>query len=205
MGGTHALFLAFQALLGDGDEKTRGHAAETLGKVARVDDPAAVRGLLAATKDAAPAVRGNVATALGRVSPASPAVRTILEAQAARDAEPLARAGALTGLGFVGAEARPVLIQAMTDADLVVRFAAAESLVAIDPSARDPVPILIEAVVADKSEVTGRAVDALGRMGPAANEAAPALRALARGSPFYVEAVRETLARIEGRMTPTPR
>jgi HEAT repeat protein len=91
----------------------------------------------------------------------------------------VSRSLAVEGLGSMGArEAIPEITKLLKDPDAGVRIAAARSLWKLAPKqAATVVPVLIEGVKDQKHwAVRGRAIFALGEMGPAAKESVPALR-----------------------------
>ena len=82
----------------------------------------------------------------------------------------------LSLLGPKAKSAVPLLRQALKDERIRIRIDAAASLAFIDPPARDAVPVLIEAIDHPNEEIDYKPVlSALGRLGPEARAAIPAL------------------------------
>jgi HEAT repeat protein len=152
------------------DASRRADAAEDLGRIgppAKAALPALVRRL----QDADPQVRIASAAAIASIDPKHPDVLPAALAEMKGAAEQRRMAADL--LGDLGAVAVPALAGALKDADANVRWAAAESLGRIGPSAKAAVTDLA-AVLADK-EIRSIAADALGSIGKEAKPAVPAL------------------------------
>lgn len=129
----------------NGGDDARAHAAFVLGEFAPDPQPGSVPALLAGLQDPTPLVRQNSANALGRVGVGAPGV-----------AEPLTAA--------------------LTDRDFRVRRAAATALGELVPEGMGAVGPLTE--VARKDADLGArlaAIQSLGRLGPRAAPAVPAL------------------------------
>jgi hypothetical protein len=151
------------------------------------DGAPAVQALNAALADADDGARSAALSSLARIATANadglPAITRALT-----DSEPRVRGLAALALKSMGPAAAPVvpqLITALNDPNLPVRLAAAGALGAIGPKASAAVPALTAKLV-DKNE--GRlmfrtSMLALAAMGPAAHEAIPVLREIARNGP----------------------
>lgn len=140
-------------------------------------------------------VRTNSLQALIRLGPVSrsqvPALMDTLH-----DDLSYVRLNAAHALGQAGQEARdavPALITVtLRDPDFRVRLEAAVSLWKIDKHVPPVVPVLIQALRHSDELVRWIAADCLGEIGPAAQEAIPALRA-ALEQPFKANLIRMSL------------
>jgi HEAT repeat protein len=131
--------------------------------------------LVVALGDDDPEVRFKVARALGALGP--PAVPTLCEAL--QHPDPLARINAARALIRIGPEARgalPALTAALRDDDPLVDKMV---IAALERIGQEAVPVLHDAL-RERKEVAIRAaiVGALHRLGPAAAETVPTLRAM---------------------------
>jgi HEAT repeat protein/sRNA-binding regulator protein Hfq len=117
---------AVNALIGvldDRDGEVRTYAAATLGDL---QNPLAVKPLLAATKDVHPSTRAQAAAALGKIGARE---ATAALAAASGDASAEVREKAVVALGQIkDSAAVPSLLAALKDGDPAVRKAAAEAL-----------------------------------------------------------------------------
>jgi HEAT repeat protein len=98
------------------------------------------------------------------------------------------RYAATTALGEIGSATEPALksLQAATkDGDEGLQIAARLALWQLKKDAGQIVP-LIEHLISGETMFRGRAADALGRIGPAAKTAVPALKEAARGKDVYL-------------------
>jgi HEAT repeat protein len=198
------VLVVFTEALKAADEDTRRQAATALARLGARAVPAA-SALAAALKDKDATVRQYAAFTLGQIgSEAEGAVTALAEALGDR-AETVRQlaAQALSAIGPAAREAVPALIAAIKDADAGVRLSAVEALGHIGPAAKQAVPALLD--VLDKgdkgplpapgfgrfpapfgqplgsprflSPASARqlAAEALGRIGPDAKGAVPAL------------------------------
>lgn len=107
--------------------------------------------------------------------------RSSAAAPAGVEAAPSVRAQAAEALGVIGAEAReaiPALREASQDQDRDLRVAAAASLWCLEGDAAAVPPVLLAALRGEDGLVPQMAVEALGRLGPRARAAVPAIRDL---------------------------
>jgi len=155
--------------LNNADANIREVAARILGNIGP-QAVEAVPALTTALKDPDRRVRIQAAVALGRIGPeAKEAVPALFEALK----DPMVReAGkdALERIGVDSNEAIPILIETLQHKDM--RTYAAEGLLRIGP---DAVPELIRALKGEYGPVREYAAWILGKMGPNAKEAIPAL------------------------------
>ena len=91
---------------------------------------------------------------------------------------------ALARLGPASQSAVPALIETLDDRDWVVRVATITALGEIGENAAEAVPVLIEALA--NEDVCTSAAIALGRIGPAAKAAAPALTKLKKSKSGFL-------------------
>jgi HEAT repeat protein len=184
-----------------GSVTERRRAAGDLGVVTTQTDIAAVMAaLVRASEDADPEVRAAAAQSLGGVVSRilrSP-TRTSAEQELTRrsvdiamgtltkglaDPDPMVRASCVWGLGAVGrnikVELPPELFAALGDESSSVRQATFKALDAVQLTAA-AVPDLIEALESRDREVRFHAGELLGRLGPEASKAVPALLAILR-------------------------
>lgn len=156
------------------DADVRRHAAEALGAVGAWPERT-VSALAEALRDDSPSVRAHAAYALGRFGVAAESAVPAL-AEVLRDPALQVRLAAVRALGELGsyaAAAVPALAAALRDEAGAVTLAAADALVQIG---RPAVPALAEKL--EDRELAPLAATALGRIGPAAQEAVPALTKL---------------------------
>ncbi len=78
---------------------------------------------------------------------------------------------AVDSLGRIGAPAVPVLVEALSDAEVTNRLQAARVLTRIGPDAKQSVDALVVALSDDNEDVRKAAARALGQIGPDAEEA----------------------------------
>jgi len=149
-------------------------ALDELGKEAQ----AALSEMIALLKDGAPDVRFFAAMCLGKMGAAAvPGVTELLH-----NTNAVVRAAAVQALGRIGPDASPsapelkALIQ---DTNSAVRTEAVLALGRIGKETA--VPMLVEWLRSNITDVREAAFDALGEMGPAANAALPALTEILRG------------------------
>ncbi|MBC7854740.1 MAG: HEAT repeat domain-containing protein [Pirellulaceae bacterium] len=88
---------------------------------------------------------------------------------------------AVGALGDAGKDGAQPLGEALRDIEESVKREAAQSLVKLGPDAAGAVKHLAAAVEKRDTDIIGEVVSALGKIGPAAKEALPALESLAKG------------------------
>jgi HEAT repeat protein len=173
---------AMLAALEHKDAKVRQHVAEGLGKMGR-SARSALPALAEALQDKDKGVRAAAAYAMAAIGPAAEHVAPLLRALA--DEDSIVRFAAARALGRIGPAARkagPALVKALDDKE--VAYPAAEALARIGPP-REAIPAFIRLLKKDDAANKGRllyaegerreAANALGKIGPAAAAAVPAL------------------------------
>jgi vesicle coat complex subunit len=166
---------ALAASLQDPEQVVRWEAARALGAIGS-NARDAVPALVIALGDPEAAIRGQAAWALGEFgSGAREAVPAL--ANALKDLNPEVRSDAAWALGRIGPEAVAVLSlgRALQDSDRRVGHLAALALVELG---KDGVPPLVAALNSADPDVRCEAAWALGKFGPDAQVAVPALTAL---------------------------
>lgn len=167
---------ALVAAVDDDDAKVREAAAQAVGQMGPEALPALVRMLDHDDKY----VRRHAVWAMGKLGPlARPALRDL--GAALKDADPRAASGAaqaLGNLGTDGAEAVPLLAEAMRGTNIVLCRLAAKALSQIGPPA---LSTLIAHLQHTDPFVRGESALALGWMGPAARSAVSFLAQAVRG------------------------
>jgi HEAT repeat protein len=168
---------ALIAALGDEHYRTRSRAAEALGQLGSAAT-AAIPALIRVLSDESTEARNRAIIALGHLG-AAEAVPHLVERLG--DDEYLVRSTAAEGLGLIGPSAVaavPVLIEHLREDFDPIRFDCARALGRIGSAVPDRVvPALATALLEDGDHwVRQEAALALGRMGPAAVGALPALR-----------------------------
>lgn len=165
------------ALLNGSNSNARVEAILALGDLGD-EAKSALPTMLALLKDNAPDVRFFGAMALGKVGAAAvPGVTGLLH-----DTNSLVRAAAAQALGRIGPKASqslPELKPLIQDKNAAVRAEAVQALGRIGKETA--VPMLIELLSTNITDVREAAFDALGEMGPAAKAALPALTEILRG------------------------
>jgi HEAT repeat protein len=142
--------------------RLRNHAARALGRIGPAAK-AAVPALVRALKDNQANVRSNAGSALRGIGPVG--VAALNRAQEER----AARLRELQGAAV------PALIEALKDADPIIRRSAASALAKRRRAAREAVPALVQALKDADQSVAISAGEALSEIGPAASEGIPAL------------------------------
>ncbi len=180
-------------------------ALGNIGPAARAAVPALVR-VLTREHDGDDVLRGAAAYALGEIGPsAGEAVPALLDLM--REKEAALRVAAPYALGRVGPAAKPAvapLLHGLKDGDPWFRVRCAEALWRIDRRADAAVPVLTAALgprpdraPATPEEIAAEvvwypardeAIDALGRIGPPARQAVPALLAALEDKEGHVRA-----------------
>jgi CHAT domain-containing protein/tetratricopeptide (TPR) repeat protein len=184
-------------MVADKDAETREAAIKALGDIGPAAE-LAIPALGEALKNKERLTCLHATFALARIGPA--AVPVLSEALTLPDAD--VRKSVMDALGEIGPQARaavPPLRDALTDPDLVTRVHAAAALGRIDPTV--PIDALVADLVKDlrdpDKDVSSRAADYVGQIGPTARAAVPALvEILKKGSPALREKAVEALDRI---------
>ena len=169
---------ALAAALNDADEEVRGLATFGLRRM-KLSQEMAIQVCCEQLKDSP-----HAETALRRFGQS--AVPSLIRALGAKDAATREKAArALSGIGEAAAEASPPLIQALRDGDADVRLAVAKALWSITKEAQKVVPALARLLErkwpprpeADESRrrFLLEVIESLGRIGPPAQVAIPAL------------------------------
>lgn len=163
------------------DPQVRGRAAAIIG---RIGPPAkeAVPALIATLEDKNSQTRAEVLFALAAIGPdAKAAVPAIV--QSIQDQDINVRYGACYALGKIGpaaVTAKPELTENLTQADQFLAMTSAWALAQIDPqcsvTAPKSVPVLVKALAEPEPMVRIHAAESLGRLGPLAKQAVPALK-----------------------------
>ncbi len=148
--------------------------------------------------------REMAAKALAQLGPvAEPAIPALIQAHLDGDGEviddnapecsaPFVRQWTAYALGWIGPAAAPALIELLGHDDADVRAWAADGCRVMGPKAKDAVPALLAALKSNDAEeeenngmLETNVMNALGSIGPAAAEAAPAFVRLARDGVWY--------------------
>lgn len=171
-------------MLGDGHEDVPYRAVVALSALG----PPAVPFLVGALGHKQAAVRRGAAESLGRLAAkgkdAVPALAAALKDNAPQVRAESARA--LRAMGPSAAAAAPALTQALADKESAVHAAAA--LVMVEPGKKaELVPILAGLLGSTDPYTRGVAARTLGEVGPAAKDAAPALRKLLADKTHYFD------------------
>lgn len=191
--------------LNDKDVSVRKLCVTALGRIGPEAEEA-VGALMEVLKDPEPELRSQAAIALGKIGPAAKkAVPALTETLKNNDKSLRINAiTALEGLGVEAKAAIPELMKLLRNGDKDVQFAACSALGAIGPDAKEAVPKMLALIeektqvtqVADALEKIGKvavpalikaladnqdwvrygACEALGRIGPDAEAALPALK-----------------------------
>ena len=187
---------ALTLALGDEDAVVRETAARSLGAYARAARPAA-EALRAHLRDPVMAVRRRCADALWAIGPPAAGELAPL-ADLLRHEDPYVASLAAHNLARSGVAAMPVLLRVLADRDLD-GGALDQTLVALKtmaPAEPSVVPALVRMLQAREPWSRARAAQALGRIGPAAVSARPALEQLyADADPEVRRQVRRALHR----------
>ena len=169
---------ALAAALNDADEEVRGLATVGLRRM-KLSPEMAIQVCCEQLKNSP-----HAETALRRFGQS--AVPSLIRALGAKDAATREKAArALSGIGEAAAEASPPLIQALRDGDADVRLAVAKALWSITKEAQKVVPALAHLLERkwppspEADELRRRflmaVIESLGRIGPPAQVAIPAL------------------------------
>ena len=167
------------ALLKDSDTRVRLAAVDVLELLEDAAQPA-LPALAESLGDPDRFVRWAAARAIGNIGPEHAAEAVPGLAKLACDPDNNVRLAALTTLQLMGPLARPALpalAQAVTQGDSEVRVATMATLLTIGgDDAKIAVPGLIQSLTASDPRVRRAAAESLGRLGPLAEAALPALR-----------------------------
>jgi HEAT repeat protein len=179
--------------LSDADAVVRAAAARGLCSAGPRAKPAAAA-LEKALRDEAPRVRVEAAAAFYRLGAAGPALGTL--AALARDKDPATRVAALDAVAHArvpAANANPILVEALKDADSAVRVAAIGAASAV--GAKDDAVAAAIAKCATSSDATERATATAALR---AISDLPAAEWLKVGGPFRGDRIRRARARALG-------
>jgi HEAT repeat protein len=175
---------ALRSALRNPNRRVRVRAAWALWRIDGSKEP-----LLAALGDELEDVRRDAASYLGQLGPeAEPAVPGLIKALADEDEQ--VRDAAAEALGLIGvrAGAVPALKRALNDEQVRVRIQAAAALWKLEkaPEALTALAaVLTSTPPGDSFDHRSNAADALGRFGPEARAAGPALRECIARAPAY--------------------
>ena len=157
---------------------------EAVGALALIG-PEAVAPVIEALGWTEPLQRGSAALALAELGAVAKSAEPALLQMLAKETDPGARAAALTALPKVSADpvkAAPLLVAAVKDDSEPIRHAAINAIAATLALRRPAVPLLAALLADANPAVSQRAAQALGRLGPDAADALPALLAGARAA-----------------------
>jgi HEAT repeat protein len=155
----------------DADKEFRRQAVTALGKIGRADG--SFEALLASLGDSDDDVRSSAIASLRAFGPLDKAEVPAL-GPALRSSWREVRAFAVTALAKAGAEAVPLLLEALADKELAIRKSAVDALGEL--RAAKAVPALTEAFPKETdSQLRQSIARAFGKMGPEAKDAVPAL------------------------------
>jgi HEAT repeat protein len=184
-------------LLKDGDGQVRASAAHLL-FVMGSEANAVVPALSALLTDKDVAVRGAAVFSLGKLGPTTVPLLT----ESLHDREAVVRGDAARALGRIGPQAKavvPVLVELIKDKDRSVRKSATLALMAIRPA---PVAELAGFLNSRDMFIRQAAAKSLGRMGPEAKAAIPALIAALDKDAESCDTVAEALKEIGSASVP---
>lgn len=191
------------ALLKDADPGTRLYACYAIGRIGSASRPAVpeLGRVLKADSDAQ--VRKEAAKALGQLGPDAGEGVADLGAVLVDDKAPLeVRQQAANALSRVGGGAlkpiSPQLAKALKDRDRTIRVAVLAALDTMGKEAADLVKEIVACLQLDgNAEIRATAIGLLGKLGPDAKEALPALRLAEKdNSPAVRAAAREAIDKI---------
>jgi HEAT repeat protein len=192
----------FAQLKSDNDD-LRSQAADHLVELAQQEDTVIPK-LISALRDRNHGVRYKAASVLGRIGGprATVAIPELARLFADdREEEPI-RNMAANALGLLGPESVPALArQLQRRTDVFGRRKAADALSRNQLSAREAIPVLINCLSDDDSEVRLVAVESLARFGEAAVQ--PLLAALKRDNPYIQVFAAEALLEADPRRGPS--
>ena len=164
------------------EDDVRGETAEALGAIGA----AAAQPLMDSLKSTEPRERAGAAMSLAFIGAEAQESAPVILALAKSDSDPqvrIALLGALQKIGVEPGDAVPLLVAGITDDHEALRHAAINALVLLR-GGRDRSLAALTPLLKDENTTTRqRAARALGRMGPGAAPAVPALIEAARTSP----------------------
>jgi HEAT repeat protein len=172
--------------LSDTDAEVRAgavRALRALGPQAAPAVPELIKGLASDDLN----VREGSVEALQAIGPAAkdavPELTSLLRTKVANPIHHLPALRALAAIGPDAKSATPALLQLLDDKDTELRLAVLDTLGSIEAAMPEVIARLQMIAQRDSfSTVRAAAIRALGRMGPAAKEASPALKAIAEGT-----------------------
>ncbi len=163
------------------DAKVRAAAARALGDLPIQSKPV-IKTLAGLTSDPDATVRASALRSIATVRTERDAMIPKLEA-ALQDSDPQVRKAASAGLAAMGAVEKvsvPGLIDLLHDSDAATQVSAARALGDLGANANQAVGALIEGL--NQPTLQSSAVEALGKIGPAAEPAGPRLLEIAHGN-----------------------
>ena len=172
---------ALRENFGNGEISVR---LEAVGALALIG-PEAVVPVIEALGWNEPLQRGSAALTLAQFGAMAKNAEPALSQMLAKETDPVARAAALTALPKISADpvkTAPLLVAAVKDDSEPIRHAAINAIAATPALRRPAVPLLAAALTDTNPAVAQRAARALGRLGPDAADALPALIAGARAA-----------------------
>jgi len=192
--------------LGDPEPDVQYFACQTLGRIGKPAVPALIRAL----HDAAPQTRKYAAATLAAITPGEPATIRALT-PLLRDPSTEVRVSSIWAIGHFKENGKdteqltPGLTACLADPSSEVRCAAALSLVALGQG-KQAVPQLVDALSSVEGANRIKAATALGRIGPDAKAAIPALKRtqkdrntwLSREATLALKAIDPTIPVTEG-------
>lgn len=177
--------------LADSQDPVRDETAQALGLIG----PAAGPALVAALQDPDAKRRAGAATALAQMDPAFRDAAKDVEQAATKESDATVRAAlfaALPKTGVAPDRCVALILPAVTDENEALRHAALNALLTSSAVRKASVPKLSALLKENNPAVRERAAHALGRVGPGAVDALPALLIAARaadGAPAYADAL----------------
>ncbi len=170
-----------RALQNDQDSNVRTYATFALAEMPTAST-SAMPALIEALDDSNKFVRLGAADAIADIDPGQAAVALPLLVQLLSDSEPSVRYNAAISIGKFGPHAESAtasLLNALDDAEAVVRAMVVSALGSVGKPPETIVPALIREIERERSNrYRWRAVNALGRFGPTAKAAVPTLTVL---------------------------
>ena len=181
-------------LLADGRDPIREEVIAALGLIGPDAGPA----LVAALADGDARRRSGAALALAQIESAFHEAATPVETQLVKETDAKVRAALFTALPKVGSapdRCVALLLPGVTNDDEALRHAALNALLSSRPVRAAAVPKLVALLKDNNPAVRERAARAIGRLGPEAASALPALLAATRaagGAPAFADALAHT-------------
>jgi HEAT repeat protein len=186
-------------LIQRGNVSTRSHAAMCLGAIGPVEGIDTVGVLVDLLKDGNQLVRERTMTGLGKLGAAARSVQPTVEASLS-DPEFWPKPEAAKTLWLISGESNAAVAHLIALVDSpTFDGRVLEILAEMGPAAREAAPHLAKKLQSDDQGIRLLAVQALGAMGPAADEHVEALRACVASSEADVQAaVKKAIDRITG-------